>query len=419
MTPECLHDIMAKLAHSNPIYKNEKEFQEKLGKELIDNGYKVVLEKGFKITCNEKYIRIKLDILAIKEGLTTAIEVKYKAHQVEVVHNGGIYPSKDKDWGTNMPRFYILKDLHRVGLLVAQKRAHFGYSISIVNVPDAWERDTSGTQNAAKQFSIHAGRTLNEGAKLNWSRIMKKGSVTAAGMPPHVPIVVPCDQTICWRPYSRFPDVENGIFQYTLMAAQSSAGTASTTKRPPNAPAGKTGREIVKAPANKLKVEAPPEVSTVSKSQEILPVERTRNAQNLRPKPLICISGNAKDFWGLRLSCSQGRADGGNHYGNVSKATRGASGIITLKQAAITNIALRGGNFAGIGGYQLGPSWTAGGNDCVGHAPFPTVEAAFRYLEVNFRLCACPDAVLSLRAHGVTFIQPCDKSAPSTEIVEI
>jgi hypothetical protein len=132
--------------------------------------------------------------------------------------------------------------------------------------------------------------------------------------------------------------------------------------------------------------------------------------KNIEAKSLIHVSGHPVSFWGLRLVCSKGLADGGNHFGNVSKLGAGAQGVIALKEVAIVNIAVQGGNFNGLMGYAAGPSWTGGGQDYVGHVPFVSVVSAFRYLEQYFRLCACPEAQVSLHAHGIDFIPPCDES---------
>jgi len=132
--------------------------------------------------------------------------------------------------------------------------------------------------------------------------------------------------------------------------------------------------------------------------------------ENFQLNPIICISGYPVSFWGLRLVCSEGLADGGNHFGNVSKTGAGPQGVIALKEVAIVNIAVQGGNFNGLMGYAAGPSWTGGGQDYLGHVPFKSADSAFRYLEQYFRLCACPDALVSLMAHGVDFIPPCDES---------
>jgi hypothetical protein len=129
--------------------------------------------------------------------------------------------------------------------------------------------------------------------------------------------------------------------------------------------------------------------------------------KNTQLKPLIRISDHPVSYWGLRLVCSKGHADGGNYYGNVSKSGKGPQGVIALKNTAIVNIAVQGGNFNGLEGYAEGPSWTGGGKDYVGKVPFKSAKDAFRYLEKYFRLCACPEALASLLEYGIDFIPPC------------
>ena len=122
----------------------------------------------------------------------------------------------------------------------------------------------------------------------------------------------------------------------------------------------------------------------------------------LPQKPRICITGNAVSFFGLRRVCSTGRAGGGNHWGNLSKAGgNGAQGILALKQSAIDAIVAGGGNFHGLPGAAAGKSWTGGGADYASHAPLGSVPTAINYLQKYFIVCACPNAVDSLGDHGV------------------
>lgn len=139
----------------------------------------------------------------------------------------------------------------------------------------------------------------------------------------------------------------------------------------------------------------------------------------LTPKPCICITGNAQSFFGLRLSCSIGRAGGGNHWGNLSKTGgNGPGGVLALKDPAIVAITVRGGNFLMLPGAVAGPSWTGGGADYLCNAPLNSVPAAITYLQRYFKVCACPDAVASLQQHGVdmgNFII-CDSSSNSDKL---
>lgn len=141
----------------------------------------------------------------------------------------------------------------------------------------------------------------------------------------------------------------------------------------------------------------------------------------LPQKPSICITGNAKSYFGLRLTCSTGRAGGGNHWGNLSKTDgSGPEGILALKHPAIATITVRGGNFRTLTGAVAGKSWTNGGADYVCHVPLNSVPAAISYLRSHFEICACHDAMASLQQHGVDVrnIPTCEpnmsKTTPST-----
>lgn len=122
----------------------------------------------------------------------------------------------------------------------------------------------------------------------------------------------------------------------------------------------------------------------------------------LPQKPRICITGNAVSYFGLRLTCSTGRAGGGNHWGNLSKSGGNrAEGILALKHSAIATITGRDGNFLTLTGAAAGKSWTGGGEDYACHAPLGSVPTAISYLQQYFKVCACPEAAASLQAHNV------------------
>ena len=401
MTPNYLHEVMDRLAKKWPIFRNENEFQHRLGEELVNDGYEVEYEREFCVLCNGQKVCGALDIYAKGHGSATAIEVKFKAHQVAIVHKNVTYQSKNNDWGVNMSRFYILKDLGRVGLLVDQGFANCGYSITICNVADAWQRDLLETENAGREFSIHEGRELAKDSLLNWSRPMTEGSVTAAGMPPHVPIRVPCTQWLSWREYSKFGNTGNGVFRYLLLSAMRNEAVFEAAEQVSEPRVRDYGK--IRTDAKKIVTVSSIE-SSICNSPPMLPAEGVEFIGDSELKPLIRVASVA-DYWGLRIKC-----DGGNYYGNVSKSSRGRAGIIAFKLPSINHIACQGGNFLIRPGYNSGPSWTGGTKAYVGHVPFDSVSAAFRYLEIHFRICACPEAVSSLREHGVTFIQPCEKA---------
>jgi hypothetical protein len=105
------------------------------------------------------------------------------------------------------------------------------------------------------------------------------------------------------------------------------------------------------------------------------------------------------------MTCSKGKVDGGNYWGNVSNGKKGNAGIVSLKQPAIDFIADAGGDFEKEQSFQVGPNIKVGGsNDYVWHLCFPQVSDAFKYLSKYFILSICDSAKSSLKKGGCAWI---------------
>lgn len=161
-----------------------------------------------------------------------------------------------------------------------------------------------------------------------------------------------------------------------------------------------TAQKLTEAPAGDTKDPA--------KSKPTNPVNIAKRLVDVLPKAQaprnqICINRNAKNFFGLRKNCSNGKRAGGNYWGNLSMP-RGVDRrvFLALTQPAIDVCK----DFKTIAGYQSGPSWT-GGTTLVGHAPFNDTAEALIYLGRFFDLCACPDAVNELERQGVPIVWKC------------
>ncbi len=370
MNIENLRTILKDLACIAPIFRNESEFQRSLRIKLNDAGYFTQLERRTKITINGKKIPIRVDILAEKDELRTAIELKYIASKVEVNHKGTeiVYGA---NWGTNMSRFGILKDLHRVGQLVKEGQAHRGYSISIVSVSDAWEKNTLNKNQLGRYFSLHQQRKLERDQELLWHGEVDRGNVGVRGMPPYVPIIVPTTQVIDWYEYSSFND-RTVLFKFLILYAQNDEAV----------------NDIFKPITDSVFQKIPP-IRTDSTVEHV----KTQTIQQNGIREFICVSGHPKSYWGLRMTCGKGKADGGNYWGNVSNGKKGKSGIVSLKQPAIDFIADAGGDFEEEKNFLVGPNINVGGsNDYIGHLCFPKVDDAFKYLSKYFILSACDSA---------------------------
>jgi hypothetical protein len=282
-----------------------------------------------------------------------------------------------------MSRFGILKDLHRVGQLVKEGQAHRGYSISIVSVSDAWKKNTLNKNQLGRHFSLHQQRELKKDEKLFWNGEVDRGNVGVRGMPPYVPIIVPTTQVIDWFEYSSF---NNGtvLFKFLILYAQNDEAVNDICK-----------------PITDSAFRPISPIGTESTVEYV----KTRAIQQNGIREFICVSGHPKSYWGLRMTCSKGKVDGGNYWGNVSNGKKGNAGIVSLKQPAIDFIADAGGDFEKEQSFQVGPNIKVGGsNDYVGHLCFPQVSDAFKYLSKYFILSVCDSAKSSLKKGGCAWI---------------
>jgi hypothetical protein len=376
---------LVKLGNEKPIFHNETEFQRTLQLKLNAAGYSTERERRTTVNLNGKTVPIRVDIIAERDNIRTAIELKYIVSKTEVLHL-----KFGANWGTNMSRFGIFKDLHRVGQLVAEGQAHRGYSVSIVNISDAWSENTLSKTQLGKRFSLHTGRALAKEDHLIWNGKVHKGNVGVRGLYPYVPIIVPASQKITWHKYSSFPAAKpsgSGEFKFLILCAQD----------------GDPAEDYRKPTETRTLLSPPPTPPTFA-------VRNPKRSKNLPHyiKDSLCISGHPKFYWGLRMSCGKGKANGGNYWGNVSNGKSGPGGIVALAQPALDAISDAGGDFEALPNFAAGPnSRVGGGNNYAGHVPFGTPLRAFTYLAEYFDLCACPDAIDSLQESNIAFVNPC------------
>lgn len=218
MTSAELSAIVVQLGTDKPIFTNEAEFQLNLGIRLGLIGYDVGLERRRTISVNGQMIDICVDIIITREGVKTAIELKYIPHDVFLQHDGETYRFPNNGGSPNLYRFGVLKDLHRVSRLVSEGQVHHGYSICVSNDSRAWQRNTIGDPKVlAAAFSLHQGRVLNAGDILNWSREVDEKSAGGGGVPPNVPLNIARAQTLDWKNFSSFPGLPYGTFKFLLL----------------------------------------------------------------------------------------------------------------------------------------------------------------------------------------------------------
>jgi hypothetical protein len=254
MTPAELHGLMANLAIRHPIFANEAEFQLHLAIELNSKGYRALLERPRKIRCNGAQLEIWVDIIAIKNQIQTAIELKFITKRTTIIHEGETFDLQN-NWGTNLSRFDILKDWQRVAGLIFSRQVDHGYAVTISNATDAWSVDVTGTGNMGSAFSTHNFRQLRTGQILDWHGNPDRGSVGVGRLPPNAPIVASNNEILEWHNFSSF-DVPEGNFRYLIIEAKGGAGdhtqgaTPESIGHKPLAPIAGQSKKAVDVPTS-------------------------------------------------------------------------------------------------------------------------------------------------------------------------
>ena len=220
MKPEQLRQALGALGVRRPIFHSEADFQHELAIELQRNHYAVRLEVPIQVVLKNQPVGIQLDLLAINQesGQKTAIELKYITVALDHQIKGERF-RLNGNWGTNLSLFDTLADLERVEAVVKAGYADQGFSVLITNAETAWSRDVLNTSIMAREFSIHEGRQLEAGSRLDWSPTTPSvGSVSKKRLAPYAPVEIPSSQTCQWNDYSK-PTVGGGNFRYLILSA--------------------------------------------------------------------------------------------------------------------------------------------------------------------------------------------------------
>ena len=220
MKPQRLHQVLGALAVRRPIFHSEADFQHELAMELHRYDYAVRLEVPIQVNLRNHPVGIQLDLLTINQesGRKTAIELKYITVALEQQIQGETFCLSD-NWGTNLSLFDVLADLVRVAAVVKAGKADQGFSVLITNAKTAWSRDVLTTKIMAREFSIHEGRQLEAGSRLDWTPPSPGvGSVSQKRLAPYAPVEIPRSQTCRWAEYSQLKG-SSCTFRYLLLSA--------------------------------------------------------------------------------------------------------------------------------------------------------------------------------------------------------
>jgi hypothetical protein len=203
-----VQDVMRQLARVRPIFHSEADFQHAIAWELHQRHTDASIRLERRMLPD-----IHLDLSVSIDGLTTAIELKYKTRALEVTVDGERFELRQH--GAQPPnRYDMVNDLVRIERILAEGVAHDGFVVVLTNDTSYWqEGHEDGGVGAA--FRIHDGRLL--AGTLAW------GSATAPATMHNrkAALTLTGRYETEWRDYSRFSSA-NGTFRYLAINVRSS-----------------------------------------------------------------------------------------------------------------------------------------------------------------------------------------------------
>jgi hypothetical protein len=195
--------ILSELSRERPVFHSEADFQLALAfkMQLIYPQLAIRLERT-EIIDNKK---LRIDVVAHKDGHTTLMELKYSTRRLRVqVHLAEdayeTYNTLDQA-AHDLCRYDFLKDIQRLELLVERHtlRGHnaVGYAILLTNDSAYWKEPTRD-EVIDYAFRLHEGRTIAGGELLQWDERAGHGTKKSR----EEPIILRGDYIFRWRWYS-------------------------------------------------------------------------------------------------------------------------------------------------------------------------------------------------------------------------
>lgn len=195
---------LTSLALRRPLFHSEADFQHEVAWQLQSTGLadKVRLE----LPVHTKEGVMNLDLLAVRDGLRVAIELKYWKRAMEHTQNGEVFTLKNQG-AHDISRYDFWKDVWRLETMLDDDKADLGIAVTLTNDPGYWRPGRGGTIDAA--FRLHPERPSVTG-QLNWTA--KAGAGTTKGRPD---LQLRDAYRLAWSDYSRpHPD---HAFRYLML----------------------------------------------------------------------------------------------------------------------------------------------------------------------------------------------------------
>lgn len=205
--PLDLTRLLVTLAHKRPLFYSEADFQHALAWELHEwhPDAKVRLEYRPMIAGS----RIYVDIWAVLEGTTYALELKYKTRSLSYEHEGESYRLLNQG-AQDQGRYDFLKDVARLEELTTTIPDVVGIALLLTNDSSYWQTPRS-TDTVDAAFHIHEERSLN--GYLEWNSRTSSGTMKSR----ENPLQLRATYLTQWLSYSQLPVARNGHFRCLVL----------------------------------------------------------------------------------------------------------------------------------------------------------------------------------------------------------
>jgi len=205
-----IHELLADLANSRPLFHSEADFQHSFAWELHRRfpDASIRLEKPIPINGGVAH----LDVLVQRHNATIAIELKYKTRKLSVVTPSETYSLRNHS-AQDIGRYDFIKDVSRLEDISFAYPEAVGYAVLLTNESGYWRNPSTATTVDAA-FRLHEGRILS--GDVAWGSGASAGTMKAR----EKPIQLRASYALEWRDFSS-PATGNGsVFRYLAVPIQ-------------------------------------------------------------------------------------------------------------------------------------------------------------------------------------------------------
>lgn len=203
-----LASTMRTLALKRPIFNSEADFQLALGWEIQLSHPTARLRMEYRPVYLDR--RGYLDLWAVDDGWTAAIELKYFTRALDLVLNGERFELLNKG-AQDVSRYDFVRDVERVESVVRAKPGVVGYALALSNDSSYWRVPTNPRATIDAAFRLHEGSMLT--GQLAWATAAGAGT-TRGRDKAHV---LQGRYPLHWSDYSRVADGPAGTLRYVLV----------------------------------------------------------------------------------------------------------------------------------------------------------------------------------------------------------